>query len=55
MRFVSEPIGVDRVVRGEYEHHTVPKHLANRLFTAGESVPAAFGVGDDESLRRDVQ
>jgi pilus assembly protein CpaF len=55
LRFMAEPIGVDRVVRGEFVHYPVPKNLANRLFIAGESVPPAFGVGDDESLRREVQ
>ena len=54
MRFVPEPIGPDRVSRGAYHHYPVPKTLAARLFTAGESVPPAFGVGDDESLLREI-
>jgi pilus assembly protein CpaF len=54
MRFVPEPIGPDRVVRGAFSHHPVPENLANRLLTAGESVPAAFGVGDDGSALREV-
>jgi pilus assembly protein CpaF len=54
MRFMPEPIGPDRVVRGAYRHFRVPKALGTRLFHAGESVPAAFGVGDDESLSREV-
>lgn len=55
MEFVPEPVGVDRVVRGENRLYPVPKELARRLFTAGESVPPAFGVGDDETLRREVR
>ena len=47
-RFRAEPLGVDRIVRGWYEHHPVPRALAERLFLAGEHVPAAFGVGDTE-------
>jgi pilus assembly protein CpaF len=47
-RFRAEPLGVDRIVRGWYEHHPVPRALAERLFLAGEHVPAAYGVGDTE-------
>ncbi|MDN3356895.1 CpaF family protein [Actinomadura sp. DC4] len=54
MRFVPEPIGPDRVLRGAYHHHPVPRVLAARLFEAGESIPPAFGVGDDESLLREI-
>jgi pilus assembly protein CpaF len=54
MRFAAEPIGPDRVLRGAYRHHPVPKNLATRLFDAGESIPPAFGVGDDESLLREI-
>jgi pilus assembly protein CpaF len=54
MRFAAEPIGPDRVLRGAYRHYPVPKNLATRLFDVGESVPPAFGVGDDESLLREI-
>jgi pilus assembly protein CpaF len=54
MRFAAEPIGPDRVLRGAYRHYPIPKNLATRLFDVGESVPAAFGVGDDESLLREI-
>jgi pilus assembly protein CpaF len=54
MHFEPEPIGVDRVVRGAFHHHPLPKDLANRMFYAGESIPAAFGVGDDSSQLREV-
>jgi pilus assembly protein CpaF len=47
-RFRAEPLGADRIVRGWYEHHPVPRELADRLYLAGEHVPAAFGVGDTE-------
>jgi pilus assembly protein CpaF len=54
MRFAAEPIGPDRVLRGAYRHYPVPKNLATRLFDVGENVPPAFGVGDDESLLREI-
>jgi pilus assembly protein CpaF len=47
-RFRAEPLGADRIVRGWYEHHPVPRQLAERLYLAGEHVPAAFGVGESE-------
>jgi pilus assembly protein CpaF len=45
-RFRAEPLGADRIVRGWYEHHPVPRELAERLRMAGEHVPAAYGVGE---------
>ena len=54
MEFLYEPIGSDRVVRGEYHHHPLPPQMSERLIHAGESVPAAFGVaesGDSTNLR----
>ena len=54
MRFVAEPLGPDRVRRGAYHRYPIPKNLATRLFNAGESIPAAFEVGDDESLLREI-
>ncbi|MCW2873447.1 CpaF family protein [Actinacidiphila oryziradicis] len=47
-RFRAEPLGADRIVRGWYEHFPVPRELAERMYLAGEHVPAAFGVGDTE-------
>jgi pilus assembly protein CpaF len=47
-RFRAEPLGPDRIVRGWYEHHPLPREIADRLFLAGEPVPAAFGVGGSE-------
>jgi pilus assembly protein CpaF len=47
-RFRAEPLGPDRVVRGWYEHHPVPRELAERLYMAGEHVSAAYGVGESE-------
>ncbi|MES9543185.1 MULTISPECIES: CpaF family protein [unclassified Actinomadura] len=54
MRFESAPIGPDRVVRGEFRAHPLPPELANRLFHAGESIPPAFGVGNDPDHIREV-
>jgi pilus assembly protein CpaF len=42
--FQQEPLRPDRVVRGRFRHFPVPEAIAQRLFLAGESVPAAFGV-----------
>jgi pilus assembly protein CpaF len=47
-RFRAEPLGTDRIVRGWYEHHPVPREIGERLYLAGEHVPAAFGVGATE-------
>jgi pilus assembly protein CpaF len=52
--FEAEPIDQDRVVRGEFKHHRLPAAVAARLFAAGEAVPAAFGVGDDQAALREV-
>ncbi|MCZ4122049.1 CpaF family protein [Streptomyces sp. H39-S7] len=53
-RFRAEPLGADRIVRGWYEHHPLPRQLAERLYLAGEHVPAAFGVGATE-LELDIR
>ncbi|GAA4365997.1 CpaF family protein [Actinomadura verrucosospora] len=42
MRFESDPIGADRVVRGRFRPVPLPRDLLTRLFHAGESVPPAF-------------
>ncbi|MGW3243048.1 CpaF family protein [Streptomyces sp. NPDC001070] len=47
-RFRAEPMGPDRIVRGWFQHQPVPRELAERFHLAGESVPAAFGVGETE-------
>lgn len=47
-RFRAEPLGVDRIVRGWYEHRPVPREIAERLYLSGEHVPAAFGIGASE-------
>jgi pilus assembly protein CpaF len=47
-RFRAEPLGADRIVRGWYEHHPVPREFAERLYLAGEHVPAAYGIGETE-------
>lgn len=55
MEFAYEPLGTDRVVRGEFVHHPVPPKVADRLVRAGESVPAAFGTGTaDDATTREV-
>ncbi|URN06456.1 CpaF family protein [Actinomadura madurae] len=42
MRFVAEPIGADRVVRGTFQPIPLPEALLTRMFHAGESVPPMF-------------
>lgn len=53
-RFRAEPLGADRIVRGWYEHHPLPREFAERLYLSGEHVPAAFGVGASE-LELDIR
>jgi pilus assembly protein CpaF len=45
-RFVPQPMGPDRVVRGHYQHLPLPREAADKLFLADESVPPAYGVTD---------
>ncbi|TQN30932.1 pilus assembly protein CpaF [Haloactinospora alba] len=52
MEFVKEPLGPDRVVRGEFHHYPLPRHVAQRLITNGESIPQAFGVAEEGDLSR---
>jgi pilus assembly protein CpaF len=52
--FETEPIGPDRVVKGEFRHHPLPTQTATRLFHAGESISPVFGVGDDSTQWRNV-
>lgn len=47
MSFEHEPLGADRVVRGEFRHLPVTPSMARRLTLAGEAVPPAFGVQSD--------
>ncbi|WP_431960077.1 CpaF family protein [Actinacidiphila sp. bgisy160] len=47
-RFRAEPMGPDRIVRGWFHHQPVPRELAERFHLVGESVPAAFGIGETE-------
>ncbi|MEV3919640.1 CpaF family protein [Actinomadura coerulea] len=42
MRFESDPLGADRVVRGRFRPVPLPRDLLTKLFHAGESVPPAF-------------
>jgi pilus assembly protein CpaF len=56
-RFVAQPMGPDRVVRGHWEHHPLPRSVAERLYLAGEPVPAKFGVAasEDELMVREAE
>ncbi|QEV19908.1 CpaF family protein [Streptomyces alboniger] len=45
-RFVAQPIGPDRVVRGWFEHLPLPREIADKLYGAGEPVPPAYGVAE---------
>lgn len=50
-RFEAAPLGADRVVRGHFRHLPLPRRLAERLHTAGEGIPPAYGVAAvDEQL-----
>jgi pilus assembly protein CpaF len=45
-RFVPQPLGPDRIVRGRFEHLPLPRSVAEKLYGAGEPLPPAFGVAD---------
>ncbi|MEU6170980.1 CpaF family protein [Streptantibioticus parmotrematis] len=55
--FRAGPLGADRVTRGFYEHHPLPRRTADRLYLAGEAVPSAFGVatGEDQLTLRKAE
>lgn len=44
MSFEQEPLDVDRVVRGVFEHLPIPERMARRMTISGEAVPAGFQV-----------
>lgn len=48
-QFRAEPLGSDRIVHGHFEHHPVPRSIADRLYLAGEGVPPKFGVAASEA------
>jgi pilus assembly protein CpaF len=45
-RFVPQPLGPDRIVRGHFEHLPLPRPVAEKLYGAGEPLPPAFGVAE---------
>ncbi|MEV1010372.1 CpaF family protein [Streptomyces sp. NPDC049881] len=47
--FRVQPMGSDGRVHGTFVHHPLPRAVADRLYLAGEQVPAAFGVHLDDS------
>ncbi|WP_340558420.1 CpaF family protein [Streptomyces sp. GSL17-111] len=47
-RFHPRPVAPDGVVRGHFQHHPVPRRVAERLYLSGEALPPTFGVGDTE-------
>jgi pilus assembly protein CpaF len=44
MAFASEPVGLDRMVRGHVRHFPLPATVARRLAFAGEPVPEEFAA-----------
>ncbi|MBO8187584.1 CpaF family protein [Streptomyces spirodelae] len=55
-RFAPRPMGPDGRVHGTFEHLPLPRRAADRLYLAGEPVPAAFGVArsDDQLATREA-
>ncbi|MFF3515947.1 CpaF family protein [Streptomyces sp. NPDC002573] len=45
-RFVPQPLGPDRIVRGRFEHLPLPRAVAEKLYVADEPLPPAFGVAE---------
>ena len=54
-RFEQQPLGLDREVRGGFRHFPLPRALANRLMYAGEPVPPAFGIAQDEPVPQEIR
>ena len=44
LRFHADRYEAQRRVTGEFHHFPLPRHIAERLYTAGESIPATFGI-----------
>ncbi|KUP95845.1 secretion protein, partial [Thermobifida cellulosilytica TB100] len=44
LRFQADRYEVNRRVTGEFRRFPLPRHIAERLYIAGETIPAAFGV-----------
>ncbi|MGY1454511.1 CpaF family protein [Streptomyces sp. SS8] len=54
-RFNARPVSGDGRVHGEFEYHSLPRRIADRLYMRGEPIPAAFGVAqsDDQLVVRE--
>ncbi|GAA3642707.1 CpaF family protein [Streptomyces chitinivorans] len=54
-RFNARPISADGRVHGEFEYHSLPRRIADRLYMRGEPIPAVFGVAqsDDQLVVRE--
>jgi pilus assembly protein CpaF len=50
-RFVPQPLGPDRVVKGHFEHLPLPRPVAEKLYAADEPPPPAFGVAEARDVR----
>ncbi|PSK91316.1 pilus assembly protein CpaF [Murinocardiopsis flavida] len=48
MDFKSSPLTAERKSAGTFVHNPLPRHVAERIFNAGETVPSVFGVIDDD-------
>ncbi|WP_306371547.1 CpaF family protein [Nocardiopsis sp. CC223A] len=44
LRFEALPLGANRAVEGRFRHFPLPRHIAERVYHMGETVPAVFGV-----------
>ncbi|MFL1380660.1 MULTISPECIES: CpaF family protein [unclassified Nocardiopsis] len=44
LRFEALPLGPNRSVEGRFRHFPLPRHIAERVYHMGETVPAVFGV-----------
>ncbi|RFU86243.1 CpaF family protein [Streptomyces triticagri] len=53
-RFNAQPVGTDRVVRGQFEHLPLPRRIADRLYMANEPIPPAFGVSEGAGAVREA-
>ncbi|RCV57951.1 CpaF family protein [Marinitenerispora sediminis] len=54
LRFETHRVDLGRAVTGDFLRFPLPRHVAARIYNAGESVPASFGVAAPESAPQAV-
>jgi pilus assembly protein CpaF len=55
MAFEHEPIGPDRIVRGQFNYYAIPEELAKRIVLAGQKIPPQIGVASGHEFAPERQ